>query len=308
MDRIHWNSSDSPNKDCKFSIVIPTWNNLELLKICVDSILKNSHFKHQIVLHINDGNDGSLDWVKSQKLDFSYSEKNVGVCYALNACRPLIQTDYIVYLNDDMYVLPDWDLELWKEIEQLPDKYFFLSSTTVETKQSPHPGIVSPFNYGTDARSFNEELLLKKYKTLPAFDWDGATWPPNIVHRDIWDLIGGYSIEFSPGMYSDPDFSVKLLKAGVTYFKGVKTSMAYHFGSKSTTRIKKNNGRKQFTFKWGITASAAMNKILKRGQAFSGHVDIEKQSQQASYKMEKRISKLKRIFWSFSGTGENNPL
>ena len=31
----------------------------------------------------------------------------------------------------------------------------------------------------------------------------GATIPPNIVHRDIWDLVGGYSIEYSPGMYSD---------------------------------------------------------------------------------------------------------
>lgn len=308
MERIHWNSSGTLNKDCKFSIVIPTWNNLELLKVCVDSILKNSHFKHQIVLHINDGNDGSLDWVKSQNLDFSHSKKNVGVCYAVNACRPLIQTDYIVYLNDDMYVLPDWDLELWKEIEQLPDEYFFLSSTTIEAKPSPHPGIVSPYNYGTDKGSFNEERLLKEYKTLPAYDWDGATWPPNIVHRDIWDLIGGYSIEFSPGMYSDPDFSMKLLKAGITYFKGVKTSMAYHFGSKSTNRIKKNNGRKQFTFKWGITASAAMNHILKRGQAFSGKVIIAERSSQAPFKMEKRISKLKRIFWSFSGTGESNPL
>ena len=41
-------------------------------------------------------------------------------------------------------------------------------------------------------------------------DWMGATIPPNIVHRDIWDLVGGYSIEYSPGMYSDPDFTAKL--------------------------------------------------------------------------------------------------
>lgn len=45
-------------------------------------------------------------------------------------------------------------------------------------------------------------------------DWMGATIPPNIVHRDIWDLVGGYSIEYSPGMYSDPDFTAKLYMCG----------------------------------------------------------------------------------------------
>ena len=29
----------------KFSIVIPTWNNLAMLRLCVESILKNSKYK-----------------------------------------------------------------------------------------------------------------------------------------------------------------------------------------------------------------------------------------------------------------------
>lgn len=308
MEKIHWHPTGFLKKNCKFSIVIPTWNNLELLKVCVDSILKNSHFEHQIILHINEGTDGSLEWAKAQNVDFSYSKKNVGVCLAVNATRPLIQTEYFVYLNDDMYVLPDWDLELWKEIEELPDKYFFLSATTIEGRPSPHPGIVAPFDFGDSATNFKEEQLLKGYKSLPAFDWDGATWPPNIVHIDIWDLVGGYSIEYSPGMYSDPDFSMKLIKVGVTYFKGVKSSMAYHFGSKSTTRIKKNDGRRQFTNKWGVTAKAAMKYILRRGQSFSGSVNVADRAQLSAYKKEKTISKFKRILWSFSGTGEANEL
>ena len=55
-------------------------------------------------------------------------------------------------------------------------------------------------------------------------DWMGATIPPNIVHRDIWDLVGGYSIEYSPGMYSDPDFTAKLYMCGVRFMKGLQAS------------------------------------------------------------------------------------
>ncbi len=306
MEQIYWHPSSQNQPEARFSILIPTWNNRELLEVCIRSIRKNSHFKHQVILHINEGSDGTLQWAKEQGLDYTYSKSNVGVCLAMNAMRTLVYTDYICYLNDDMYVLPNWDLELWKEVEALPDNYFFLSATTVEGKPSPHPGIVAPFDYGSDAATFKEEKLLNEYQSLPAFDWDGATWPPNLVHKDLWDLVGGYSIEYSPGMYSDPDFSMKLLKVGVTYFKGIRSSMAYHFGSKSTTRIKKNNGRRQFTFKWGITAKAAMLYLLQRGQPFSGRVRLKEKAHSTGYKKEKRISRLKRILWSFSGTGEVN--
>ena len=47
-----------------FSILIPTFNNLNYLKICVKSLQKNSKFNHQIIIHINEGIDGSLEYVK----------------------------------------------------------------------------------------------------------------------------------------------------------------------------------------------------------------------------------------------------
>ena len=47
-----------------FSILIPTYNNLEYLKVCINSIRKNSKFSHQIIVHINEGTDGTLEYVK----------------------------------------------------------------------------------------------------------------------------------------------------------------------------------------------------------------------------------------------------
>ena len=47
--------------DAKFSIVIPSWNNLAYLQLCIDSIKKHSKFNHEIIVHINEGVDGTLD-------------------------------------------------------------------------------------------------------------------------------------------------------------------------------------------------------------------------------------------------------
>jgi len=257
------------NPSAKFSIVIPTWNNLEYLKLCIGSIRKNSAFNHQLIVHINEGKDGTLEWVKEQTdIDYSYSEQNVGVCYALNSCRELLSTDYLLYMNDDMYVCLDWDKYLAEEIAAIGHNNFFISATSIEPQSQSNCMIEK--NYGTDIQTFQEEKLLKEFASLPKSDWQGATWPPNIVHKSIWDKVGGYSNEFSPGMYSDPDFSMKLWQAGIRLFKGVSKSRVYHFGSKSVKRITKNPGYNKFISKWGMTNSTLSKYYLRRGEKFDG--------------------------------------
>ncbi len=257
----------SSSKDGMFSIVIPSWNNLLYLKLCIDSIRKNSVFHHQIIVHLNEGSDGSLEWAQQQPdIDYVHSDKNIGVCYALNSCRSLVQTSYFLFLNDDMYVCPKWDKHLKDEIDRINSPYFFLSSTAIEPVFSSNCAIQK--DYGRSIETFKENQLLNEFDSLPMNDWLGATWPPNIVHVSVWDLAGGYSPEFSPGLYSDPDFSMKLWNMGVKLFKGVSKSRVYHFGSKSVSRVKKNTGYYKFIAKWGITSST-LARYLHRGETFT---------------------------------------
>lgn len=299
---IQWYSGNKGNSDNKFSILIPSWNNLDFLKLCVRSIEKNSVFSHQIIIHVNEGNDGTLEWVKSTGYDFTYSSENVGVCWPMNACRSLVRTDYMVFVNDDMYMLPGWDEELWKEIVKLPDIFFFLSSTTIEPRKSPYPQVIDRHDYGTNPQNFREQDLLDNYKLIEGNDWSGSTWPPNLVHRHLWDLVGGYSIEYFPGLYSDPDFSMKLYEAGVRHFKGINSSRAYHFGSKTTVRFKMNNGSKQFLNKWGITSESFTRIFLRRGKSYEG--DIIVNANDISYKRALLKSRIKRFIWLITGSGK----
>lgn len=267
----------------QFSIVIPSWNNLSFLQNCIESIRKNSSYPHQIIVHVNQGKDGSYEWVKAQPdIEYTYSPENIGVCYALNAARTLIKTPYLLYLNDDMYLCPGWDKALVEEINEIGHDLFFLSSTVIEPVASSNAVIEK--NYGHDIASFQEERLLKEFNQWPQPDWSGATWPPNIVAVRLWDYVGGYSVEFSPGMYSDPDFSMKLWNAGVRYFKGVSKSRAYHFGSKSVQRVKKNKGYHQFIYKWGFTSSLLTKHILHRGEDWQGPLPEFKMSNSLKWK------------------------
>lgn len=250
-----------------FSIFIPTWNNLPFLKLCVESIREHSCLQHQIIVHVNEGADGTLDWVKSEGLDYTYSEKNIGVCLAMNSMRRLVKTDYIFFINDDMYVLPGWDKVLMDEVKSLPDNLFYLSGTMIQPHDKKYVGLC--VNYGDSIETFQKERLLKEYGTLPYEDWQGATRPPTLVHRDIWDLVGGYSIEYTPGMYSDPDFTAKLLMVGVRHMKGLGNCRVYHFETKTTTRIRKNNGAVQFLLKWGISNSVMRQFITRQGERWS---------------------------------------
>ena len=267
IQKIHRTSAEENHL---FSLLIPSWNNLEYLKLCIRSIRQNSAFRHQIIVLVNEGKDGSLSWIKEQNdIDYVYSPVNLGICFGLNTCRSMIHTDYLVYINDDMYLLPDWDKEFYNEIQKLQHKAFMLSATMIEPYDTQNVcGLVK--NYGDNPSNFQEELLLKEFMQPEKQDWAGSTWPPVIIPVELWDLVGGMSIEFSPGMYSDPDLSMKLWQAGIRYFKGLGNSRVYHFGSKSTKRIKKNRGRNMFLRKYGITARYFVEHFLKKGEPFSG--------------------------------------
>ncbi len=253
-----------------FSIIIPTWNNLKYLRLCYESLKQNSSMPHQILVHINEGSDGTLNWVREQGIECTSSTTNVGICWAVNEAAMLADRPYIVYMNDDMYVLPQWDTTLYEEIEGTSNEEFYLSSTMIEPRDTGNPCVIASSRYGDSIENFREDLLLKEHEGLVKADWSGSTWPPSLVSRRLWHKVGGYSVEFSPGMYSDPDFSMKLWRYGVRHFKGVGKSHVFHFQCKTTGRIQTNDGRRQFLRKWGLSGSHFMKEYLKRGELFQG--------------------------------------
>jgi glycosyltransferase involved in cell wall biosynthesis len=281
------------NEKPVFSILIPSWNNLDYLKCCIQSIRKNSRYPHQVIIHVNEGKDGTLEWVKEQDLDFTYSKENVGVCYGFNSPAALAKTDYILLSDDDYYFAPDWDYYLLEEINKIDHIYFSICGTMIEHSATNYSSMIAPHNFGKTVNKFDEERFLKEYNLFPFSDWNGTNWYPMVLHKTIWNLIGGLSTEFTPGMGSDPDMMMKLWHCGVRYYKGVSASRVYHFTSRSTARVKKNDGNKQFLLKWGLSKSTFFDLYLRLGQPFTGYTP---EPDKNGFKLKLLRDQLKRLF------------
>ena len=251
------------------SIIIPTYNNLPYLRKCIESIKKNSFYDNEILVHINEGKDGSIQYIKSINIKFTHSNINIGLCRACNKIAKKSKFDLILYSHDDMYFLPEWDKFLIEKVQQLKTNKFYLSSIMIngDPKLKGHLNL----NAGDTIDNFNEKYLLDNYNKLEHPDFNGSTWAPHLIHKDLWKKVGGFSDEFSPGAGSDPDLNLKLWNEGVRIFKCLNRSRVYHFGSvtirkKKDNEFKKNQGsraNKIFLLKWGYSIKFFKKYYLK---------------------------------------------
>jgi GT2 family glycosyltransferase len=234
------------------SILIPTWNNLPYLRLCVDSLRRHSVVPHEILVHVNDGSDGTLQWVREQGLAHTHSRGNVGICLALNQLAATARGEWLLYLNDDMFCTPGWDRQLLAAAGQCGARPVFLSSMLVEPVRTSNT-LVDVADFGRDPATFDEQELLSYASSRRFGDVVGAASQPTLVRRADWQLVGGYSLEFSPGMSSDDDFLMKLWLVGCRTFRVVGSSVVYHFACRSTAKIRRNKGGRTFLLKWGVS-------------------------------------------------------
>ena len=246
-----------------FSIIIPTFNNLDYLKLCLKSLKKNSNYEHDIIIFINEGNDGTLTYAKDNNLKFLHSNINKGVCFAFNESAKIAKNKYLVLAHDDMYFCPRWDSVFFDELKKIKVEDFFVSGTMVQNFKS-----YIYLDCGNSHSNFNEDKLLKELPKIKFNNFQGSHWQPSLVPLTTWNKVGGFSMEFSPGLGSDPDFSMKLWKIGVRLFKGLGSCRVYHFSSISLRKRAWNNGAKTFLLKWGISIKFFKKYYLRSDSVF----------------------------------------
>ncbi len=275
-----------------FSILIPTYNNLEYLKICLNSLKNNSYKNHEVIIHINEGSDGTLKYVKENDYLHTYSKINIGLCSALNIASKLSSKKYILYSHDDMYFCPGWDEILIKEVKNIKHDKFYLSGTMVQ-KSNGHIN----YDCGDSYYNFDEKKFLNNFEKINYYDHQGSHFAPHLTTKKMWDKVNGLSEEFNPGMGSDPDLNMKLWNQGVRIFKGINNFKVYHFSTVTSRKrniIKRNNGKLIFFLKWGITINHFVKFYLQRQEIYKGPLTIKKNF---FYYLSLIICKLKYPFY-----------
>lgn len=283
-----------------FSIIIPTLNNLEYLKICINSLKKNSKLRNEIIPHVNIGSDGTIDYLSKNNIKFTYTKHNSGICEGVNLATQKAKFNYVLYAHDDFYFCPEWDLILEKEIKKIGHNKFYLSGTMMNNGQIK-------FECGNSYENFDENKFLNEYKKHNYFDFQGSTWAPHVLHIDIWNKVGGFSEEFYPGTGSDPDLNMKLWNSGVRIFKGINDFKVYHFGSIVTRKFRKDSniktetghlGSKIFLLKWGISIDFFKKFILRSDTLYKGQLPL-KRSYTISYLINLIKCKINYIYLKY---------
>ena len=263
-----------------FSIIIPTLNNIQYLKLCINSIEKNSRYKHELIPHVNIGNDGTENYLKSKNIKYTITDYNAGICEGMNKAAKKATSNYILYAHDDFYFCPDWDEVLLDEVKKIKNNFFYLSGIMMNNGPLK-------INCGNTIEDFDEKKLLDNYKDINHFDFQGSTWAPHLIHKELWVKVGGFSEEYFPGTGSDPDLNMKLWKEGVRIFKGINKFKVYHFGSIVTRKYKNHptiktesgsKGSKIFLLKWGITINFFKKYILNSDTKFIAELKTPKKT------------------------------
>ena len=237
---------------------ISTYNNLEYLKIAVDSVRRNSFYKDApFIIHAENCTDGTDEWLRenSEKYNLEYYlDKNnnpKGIGGGMNFCAERIQTEYIMFLHSDFYVTPNWDKALMDTHNKYPNEKLWVNSHRVEpqmfSSSLSRPGtvIVDKEIFGAYHYDYNSEFFdtyAKQFTTENDFEIPKGEGVSGLIKKEHWDEIGGNDPLFAPASYDDMDLFLRMLQNGFRFILPT-TSLVWHFGARGSHRLEENDGR-----------------------------------------------------------------
>jgi GT2 family glycosyltransferase len=237
---------------------ISTYNNLEYLKIAVDSVRKNSFYKDApFIIHAENCTDGTNEWLKenSEKYNLEYyldkNDNPKGIGGGMNFCADRVETDYIMFLHSDFYVTPNWDKALMDTHNKYPNEKLWVNSHRVEPQMFPNsqsrPGtvVVAKETFGAYHNDF-KSVLFDKYAELFTsendFEIPKGEGVSGLIKKEHWDEIGGNDPLFAPASYDDMDLFLRMLQNGFRFILPT-TSLVWHFGARGSHRLEENDGK-----------------------------------------------------------------
>lgn len=250
--------SGSAKKEKLTSVIILTYNQLEYTKKCVDSIIKFTPEKHELIFVDNASTDGSMKYLeglqtKYKNVKLIKNETNLGFPKAVNQGIKAAEGDYVLIANNDIHVTEGWLSSLTSKIE-LKNEYGIAGP--ISNKVSGFQ-IDKNAKYETDAQMIKYAQSLRKTNKDKFFEFPRVAFLCTLIKKEVIDKVGGLDERFTPGNYEDDDYCLRAQKAGYKTLI-VQDSFVHHYGSKSFTadgmqkyaeRLRVN--RDIFVDKWG---------------------------------------------------------
>ena len=216
----------------KVSVIIVTYNNVQLTRGCIDSLLRNCAYPNlQLIIVDNASQDSTRNYLRylarsEPNVSIVLNEQNLGFAAANNQGLRLAQGHYLVLLNNDTVVPKGWLAPLLRHLDD------------------PEVGLVGPTTnaVGNEARvSIDYQDLddMEDFSDRRTTQYRGRCFDIPMLamfcvamRREVLDQVGWLDEAFGIGMFEDDDYSRRVQAAGLRTVCA-EDSYIHHYGQAS---------------------------------------------------------------------------
>lgn len=200
----------------RISVVILTYNNLDLTRACLESVISRSNYPNlEIIVVDNHSTDGTAHYLESMSsshpdIRIIFNEENVGFAAGNNVGLAAATGEYLALLNNDTVVTDGWCLTLLRHLQR-----------------DPGLGLVGPVtnNIGNEAR-IEVEYDSPEHMDVPARAFTLAHMGtaqsiPNLAFfcvmmpRSTYEACGPICTEYATGFFEDDDYCRRVEAQGL---------------------------------------------------------------------------------------------
>lgn len=232
-----------PFSNTKLTIPVCTWKSPDLLKNCLESLLKAATVDTKILVIIQEKDPDSIKVCENLSIDYINIPYNFGALLAIDFIIPFLKSEYIAIINDDMIFPIGWDKKLIESIE----KYYPCTASAILVERSNNDPLYQKNVISDDLGEINDDTFIKFnsryeqgfYKKPFTF----SRQHPLILKSEDYLKINGYTdgwdMNWFPGHCLDDYFPYRLLKLNPNYKFILNGDVAvYHGVARTISKLK----------------------------------------------------------------------